>query len=82
MHHQPDGAAFDIVLLLHVACVVVGVVTTAAAAATAAPASSPAPSGNALPPAARAHLKAGTVTTFGNGQQWTLDEHGQPKQVK
>jgi Predicted integral membrane protein (DUF2269) len=35
MHHQPDGAAFDIVLLLHVACVVVGLVTTAAAAATA-----------------------------------------------
>jgi len=35
MHHQPDGAAFDIVLLLHVACVVVGIVTTAAAAATA-----------------------------------------------
>lgn len=34
MHHQPDGAAFDIVLLLHVACVVVGVVTTATAAAT------------------------------------------------
>ncbi len=36
MHHQPDGAAFDIVLLLHVACVVVGLVTTAAAAATSA----------------------------------------------
>ena len=36
MHHQPDGAAFDIVLLLHVACVVVGLVTTATAAATAA----------------------------------------------
>lgn len=35
MHHQPDGAAFDIVLLLHVGCVVVGVVTTATAAATA-----------------------------------------------
>ena len=35
MHHQPDGVAFDIVLLLHVACVVVGVVTTATAAATA-----------------------------------------------
>jgi uncharacterized membrane protein len=35
MHHQPDGAAFDIVLLLHVACVVVGVVTTTTAAATA-----------------------------------------------
>ena len=35
MHHQPDGAAFDIVLLLHVGCVVVGVVATATAAATA-----------------------------------------------
>ncbi len=35
MHHQPDGAAFDIVLVLHVACVVIGLATTAAAAATA-----------------------------------------------
>ena len=35
MHHQPQGAAFDIVLLLHVACVVVGLVTTVTAAATA-----------------------------------------------
>src|ERR1700728_699268 len=35
MHHQPDGPAFDVVLLLHVACVVVGLVTTAAAAAMA-----------------------------------------------
>ncbi len=35
MHPQPDGAAFDIVLLLHVGCVVVGLVTTATAAATA-----------------------------------------------
>ncbi len=35
VHHQPAGAAFDIVLLLHVACVVVGLVTTLAAAATA-----------------------------------------------
>jgi hypothetical protein len=35
MHHQPDGAAFDVVLLLHVACVVVGLVTMATAAATA-----------------------------------------------
>jgi hypothetical protein len=34
MHHQPDGAAFDIVLLLHVVCVVVGLVTTVTAAAT------------------------------------------------
>lgn len=36
MHHQPDGPAFDIVLLLHVACVVAGLVTTTTAAATAA----------------------------------------------
>ena len=35
MPHQPDGAGFDIVLLLHVGCVVVGLVTTTAAAATA-----------------------------------------------
>jgi hypothetical protein len=36
MHHQPDGAAFDVVLLLHVGCVVVGLATTVASAATAA----------------------------------------------
>ena len=35
MHHQPSGAAFDVVLLLHVACAVVGIVTVATAAATA-----------------------------------------------
>ena len=35
MHHQPDGAAFDIVLLLHVGCAVAGLVTSAAAGATA-----------------------------------------------
>jgi hypothetical protein len=35
MHHQPDSAAFDVVLLLHVACAVVGLVTTVTAAATA-----------------------------------------------
>ncbi len=35
MHHQPDGAAFDVVLLLHVGCVVVGLVTTLTAATTA-----------------------------------------------
>ena len=35
MHNQPSGAAFDIVLLAHVACVVVGLVTVATAAATA-----------------------------------------------
>ena len=35
MHHQPSGAAFDVVLLLHVGCVVAGLVTTVTAAATA-----------------------------------------------
>jgi uncharacterized membrane protein len=35
MHNQPSGAAFDVVLLLHVACSVVGIVTVATAAATA-----------------------------------------------
>lgn len=35
MHNQPSGAAFDIVLLLHVACVVTGIVTIAIAAASA-----------------------------------------------
>jgi hypothetical protein len=36
VHHQPDGPAFDIVLVLHVGCVVVGLVTVVTAAATAA----------------------------------------------
>jgi uncharacterized membrane protein len=35
MHNQPSGAAFDVVLLLHVASAVVGIVTVATAAATA-----------------------------------------------
>jgi hypothetical protein len=36
VHHQPTGPAFDVVLLLHVACVVVGLATTITSAATAA----------------------------------------------
>ena len=35
MHSQPDGAAFDVVLVLHVVCVVAGLVTVSTAAATA-----------------------------------------------
>jgi hypothetical protein len=35
VHHQPQGAAFDVVLLVHVACVVVGLATTVTSAATA-----------------------------------------------
>jgi uncharacterized membrane protein len=34
VHHQPDGPAFDVVLLLHVGCVVVGLVTALAATTT------------------------------------------------
>jgi uncharacterized membrane protein len=36
MHHQPDGSAFDIVLIVHVGCVVVSLVTLVASASTAA----------------------------------------------
>jgi hypothetical protein len=36
VHHQPDGPAFDVVLILHVGCVVVGLTTTVASALTAA----------------------------------------------
>ena len=35
MHHQPDGPAFDVVLLLHVGCVVVTLVTLVAGIASA-----------------------------------------------
>ena len=35
VHHQPDGAAFDIVLILHVGCVVAGLATLVASTATA-----------------------------------------------
>ena len=37
--------------------------------------------GASLPPAARARLKEGMITTFSSGQSWTL-ENGQPKRVK
>jgi hypothetical protein len=36
VHHQPDGPAFDVVLVLHVGCVVAGLATTVAGAASAA----------------------------------------------
>jgi hypothetical protein len=35
-----------------------------------------------LPLAALSQLKAGTVTTFNNGQKWTLGPDGKPQQVK
>lgn len=39
------------------------------------------PSEEQLPAAARSHLKEGVITTFGNGQKWTL-ENGVPKKVE
>lgn len=51
------------------------------AAPPAAGASSPSPQGG-LPPQAKARLKKGEVTAFANGQEWTLGEDGNPKQVK
>lgn len=47
------------------------------------PAAAPAPAGGSgtLPPEARAALKEGQVTTFGNGQKWTL-RNGMPAQVQ
>lgn len=41
----------------------------------------PKPNAGALPPQARAQLKAGQNTTFANGQVWTL-EGGQPKRLR
>jgi hypothetical protein len=35
VHHQPDGPAFDLVLILHVGCVVVGLVTLVVSLSTA-----------------------------------------------
>lgn len=55
-------------------------------AATPTPAaSSPSAAGahhESLPPEAKKHLKHGEITTFGNGQEWTLDEHGNEQRVK
>lgn len=49
--------------------------------APSAPAAAPAPApvSNGPPPSA---LKSGIVTTFANGQKWTLGPDGQPKQVQ
>ena len=60
MHHQPDGASFDIVLLLHVGCVVVGLVTTATAAATASRLRRLLGSSRPLPEPLRRYFRPGT----------------------
>jgi hypothetical protein len=59
MHNQPSGAAFDIVLLLHVACVVVGIVTIATAAATARRLARLARTGALIPEALQRYFRPG-----------------------
>jgi hypothetical protein len=59
MHQQPQGAAFDVVLLLHVGCVVVGFVTTVTAGATAARLRRLVGAGSALPEALRRYFRPG-----------------------
>jgi uncharacterized membrane protein len=59
MPHQPDGAAFDIVLLLHIVCALVGLATTATAAATARRLRRQAGSSAPLPEALRRYFRPG-----------------------
>jgi hypothetical protein len=59
MHQQPQGAAFDVVLLLHVGCVVAGFVTTLTAATTAARLRRLLATGAPVPEALRRYFKPG-----------------------
>jgi hypothetical protein len=59
MHPQPQGAAFDVVLLLHVGCVVAGFVTTGTAAAMAARLRRLLPVQTPLPEALRRYFRPG-----------------------
>jgi hypothetical protein len=59
MAHQPTGVAFDVVLLLHVACVVAGVVTMVAAATTAAHLGRLVAATSPLPEALRRYFRPG-----------------------
>ena len=62
MHHQPDGPAFDVVLIMHVGCVVVGVATLVASATTAAGLRTALSGGTALSEALQRY--------FGPGVNW------------
>ncbi|HXY28527.1 MAG TPA: DUF2269 family protein [Acidimicrobiales bacterium] len=57
--HQPSGAAFDVVLLLHVGCAVVGLVTSLAATATAGRLERLASTSAPLPDAVRRYYRPG-----------------------
>jgi hypothetical protein len=59
VHHQPDGPAFDVVLILHVGCVVVGLTTTVASALTAARLRTLLRTATPLPEATRRYFRPG-----------------------
>src|SRR6516164_7371524 len=59
MHQQPQGAAFDVVLLLHVGCVVAGFATTVTAATTAGRLHRLLGAGSPLPEALRRYFRPG-----------------------
>ncbi len=59
MHHQPDGPAFDVVLIMHVGCVVVGLATLVASATTAARLRTALSGGTALPEALQRYFRPG-----------------------
>jgi hypothetical protein len=59
VHHQPDGPAFDIVLILHVGCVVVGLATLVASALTASRLRTALAGGAALPEALVRYFRPG-----------------------
>jgi hypothetical protein len=59
MHHPPAGPAFDIVLIAHVACVVVSLVTLVASATTAARLRRQLSDGDPLPEAVARYFRPG-----------------------
>jgi uncharacterized membrane protein len=59
MHHPPDGPAFDIVLIAHVGCVVVSLVTLVASATTAARLPRLLSAGDPLPEAVARYFRPG-----------------------
>jgi len=59
VHHQPDGPAFDVVLILHVGCVVVGLTTTVVGAVNAARLRTLLRTATPLPDAVRRYFRPG-----------------------
>ncbi len=59
MHHQPNGPAFDVVLIAHVLCVVVSLVTLVASAVTASRLRTVLDGGAALPETLERYFRPG-----------------------